>query len=313
MENMTHEELVQEFTDIVITRYITAATIILIYDHLLSFADEVKLIWPAKRSAPKVLFLFIRYMVPTVMIIYNIQLSHLIPGLTFPTALRFLDEHWPLSTIATSNFLILLRLWVLWDRDPNLMFWTLLLFVLSQLGGLATVSVVVSEFKRKLIFNPTFDMCGFVGTPPPVAILWAPGTVFEVILCAITWFNVLKRPRTSNASLATAIYRDGFLYFLLLLCLRIINTILAVRAPPALIFVAMFPVWCATTTTTCRLMIKLRQADHNHDRIGPNDHSNDTLGVHDEYDELVGVHVEMLRSIGRSTPIESSGSHDHLK
>ncbi|KAF7376419.1 AAA domain-containing protein [Mycena sanguinolenta] len=310
MESIADEGVVQAFTYVVITRYVTAAAIVvLIYDHLLSFGDEVKLIWPAKTSAPKVLFLFIRYMVPTVLIIYNIQLSDLEPSLTFPTAFcvswMSIGAFMALSTIATSNFLIMLRLWVLWDRDRKLVIWTLLLFVLAQLSGLATVSILVWEFKRKLDFNPKFHMCGFVGKPPPVAILWAPGTAFEIVLCAITWFNVLKRPRTSNASLATAMYRDGFLYFLLLLCLRIINTILAVKAPPALIFIAMFPVWCATTTTTCRLMIKLRQIDHNHDQIRPNDHSDDTLCVHDEFDELrphnpdpsTSVHNETKRQL----------------
>ncbi|KAJ7268680.1 hypothetical protein B0H12DRAFT_1096125 [Mycena haematopus] len=184
---------------------------------------------------------------------------------------------------------------------------------MAQLGGLATTSLLVSEFKRKLAFDHTFHVCVFVGTPPPVAILWAPGTVFEIVLCAITWWNVMMRPRTSNASLAAAIYRDGFLYFLLLLCIRVINTIVAFRAPPPLIFVSMFPVWCATTTTTCRLMIKLRQIDHNHDHIGPDDLSNETLGVHDEYNELVGVHVEMLRCVGPSTPMRSSGMDGHIK
>lgn len=127
--------------------------------------------------------------------------------------------------------------------------------------------------------------------------------------------------------------------------IRIINTILAVRAPvsadalfhgpilisgsplssslqwcmcissifPWMSLIVRRPIWCATITTTCRLMIKLRQIDHNHDQIRPNDISDESIGVavHDEYDELVqsGVHVEMLRSVGPSTPIRSSGTH----
>ncbi|KAJ7902154.1 hypothetical protein B0H14DRAFT_2670173, partial [Mycena olivaceomarginata] len=254
------------------------------------------------------LFLWIRYTVPIALITYNVQLSNLMPQLQLSTSFcvswMSICMFLAVSTVGTSNFLIMLRLWVIWDRNRKLMIWTLLLFVLAQIGGLAGTSFLVWEIKRKLIWNPNplFHMCAFVGTPPPIAILWAPGTAFEVVLCVLTWWNVMTQPRTSNAPLAAAIYRDGFMYFLLLLCIRIINTILAVRAPPALIFVAMVPIWCATTTTTCRLMIKLRQIDHNQDRIRPNDISDESIGVtvHDEYDELVqsGVHVEMLRSVG---------------
>jgi len=322
MENQTFsdDDPVMAMTYIMVTRYITAAAlVVLIYDHLLSFGSEVKLIWPVKLCAPKVLFLFIRYMVPVTLVTFNLQLSILVPTLELSTAFcvswMSIASFLAWGTIATSNFLILLRLWVIWDRDRKLVIWTLLLFVLAQVGGLATTSFLVWEIKRKLVWNTKFHMCGFHGGPPPVAILWAPGTAFEIVLCAITWWNVLTQPRTSNDSLAAAMYRDGFMYFLVLLCLRIINTILAARAPPALIFIAMFPVWCATTTTTCRLMIKMRQIDHNNDRIRPNDLSDESLSVamHEEYDELVrsGVHVEMLRSVGPSTPIRSSGSHGY--
>ncbi|KAF8210641.1 hypothetical protein K438DRAFT_165307 [Mycena galopus ATCC 62051] len=335
------DETVQDRIYIMITRYVTgAALVVLLYDHLLTLGSEVKLIWPVKMSAPKFLFLFMRYTVPIALIIFTIQLSgleqelelsaavivsirqpsgslvsHLRSCVSWMSVATFLAT----STIATSNFLILLRLWVVWDRNRRLVIWTLLLFVLAQFGGLAAASVLVSEFKQKLVWNKTLHMCGFDTKPPPIAILWAPGTVFEVVLCVITWWNVLTQPRTSNASLASAIYRDGLMYFLILLCLRIINTILAVRAPSLLIFVAVLPVWCATTTTTCRLMIKLRQIDHNRDRIGPHDLSAESIAIHDEYDELVqsGVHIEMLRSVGPSTPIGTSirapGSHGHLK
>jgi hypothetical protein len=71
----------------------------------------------------------------------------------------------------------------------------------------------------------------------PVAIVWAPGvstiragveptlmlnskTAFEIVMCGITWWNALNLPRTSNAPLAAAIYRDGLLYFLVSLIFR---------------------------------------------------------------------------------------------
>jgi len=302
--------VIQEIT---ITRYVNAATfVILLYDHLLSLGSEVKLIWPAKFTSAKALFLSIRYMVPCAITLYTVQLS----GLSLITLSDNFCQWWMgfaafagWATVASSNFLILLRLWVIWDRDRKLMFYTGLCFIIAQTAGLVCASVLVWQMKSQLYWNTDLHLCGF-HHQPPVAILWAPGTIFEIILCAVTWWNALNQPRSSNVALAAAIYRDGFLYFIFLLCLRITNTVLAFTAPPGLIFVAMFPVWCATTTTTCRLIIKLRQITEDQLESCPDpDEDNTSVAVHGDYDELErsGVHVEMLRSVGPSTPIRSSG------
>ncbi|KIJ67311.1 hypothetical protein HYDPIDRAFT_84324 [Hydnomerulius pinastri MD-312] len=44
---------------------------ILLWDHLLTLKDEVQLIWKAKLSTPKVLFLFNRYIVPIALIVQS--------------------------------------------------------------------------------------------------------------------------------------------------------------------------------------------------------------------------------------------------
>ncbi|KAJ7085857.1 hypothetical protein C8R43DRAFT_1142481 [Mycena crocata] len=303
MDNATAVE------EIMITRYVNAAAfVILLYDHLLTLGTEIKLIWPAKLTSAKVLFLFIRYMVPCAITVYTVQLS----GLSHIVLSNTAFMGW--ATVAISNFLILLRLWVIWDRDRKLMIYTLMCFIIAQIAGLVAASLLVWQMNPLLYWNRTLGMCGFHDHVPPVAILWVPGTTFEIILCGVTWWNALNQPRSSNAPLAAAIYRDGFLYFLLLLGLRIANTALAFAAPSGLIFVAMFPVWCATTTTTCRLIIKLRQVSADQIELGESDLPDEdmSVAVHGDYDEIErsGVHVEMLRSVGPSTPIRgSSGWH----
>ncbi|KAJ7680642.1 hypothetical protein DFH06DRAFT_1163782 [Mycena polygramma] len=307
-------DLVQEMAQLMVTRYVNgAAFVVLLYDHLLSLGSEVTLIWSTKWSSPKAMFFFIRYMVPCTMVVYTIQLAGLEPNLHLTDNVSLFCTGWMgfgafmgFCTIATSNFLILLRLWVIWERNRTLVIWTLFLFILTQTGGLATTSYLIWRMRQTMYWNAEVRSCGFHGEPP-MAVIWAPGTAFEVVLCAITWWNALTQPRTANTPMAAVMYRDGFLYFLLLLCLRIVNTVLVATAPAGLIMVAMFPVWCATTTTTCRLILTLRQIDHK-DRKQSDDLCSEDMSVvaaHPEYDELVrsGVHVEMLRSVGPSTPI----------
>lgn len=72
------------------------------------------------------------------------------------------------------------------------------------------------------------------------------------------------------------------------------------------------PVWCATTTTTCRLVMKLRRIAQEQREPASGDPPDDldmSPVADGDYDELVrsGVHIEMLRSVGPSTPM--SGWH----
>lgn len=48
---------------------------VLLYDHLLTFSVEVGLIWAARWSVPKVLFLLLRYFVPSSVIIHTHRTS----------------------------------------------------------------------------------------------------------------------------------------------------------------------------------------------------------------------------------------------
>jgi len=41
----------------------------LLYDHCLTFDDEIELIWKARWRIPKILFLFLRYMVPICLVV----------------------------------------------------------------------------------------------------------------------------------------------------------------------------------------------------------------------------------------------------
>ncbi|KAK0463038.1 uncharacterized protein EV420DRAFT_1151393 [Desarmillaria tabescens] len=60
------------------TRYLSGAgLVVLLYDHILTFPAEVELIWTARWSVPKVLFLLIRYFVPSSVIIH----IHLLSGI----------------------------------------------------------------------------------------------------------------------------------------------------------------------------------------------------------------------------------------
>nr|GAT58531.1 predicted protein [Mycena chlorophos] len=277
-----------------------AAVVILLYDHALTLGTEVRLIWPAKFTSAKALFLFERYCVPAGMLVYIVQLFSGLYGATFS------DEfcRWWMgiaafvawAAVASSNFLILLRLWLVWDRNRQLMIWTMFIFIGLQVAGLACAAIVVQEMTPSMAWNTEMQMCTWTVSKVHVAILWVPGMAFDLIMFCITWWNALTKPRPSNTPLATVMYRDGLYFFLILLCLRMINTVLSStdkHISPGLTFIAMFPVFCLTSLTTCRLVLRLREASEV-------EHADDEE-PEDDYEELERsssvIHVETVQTV----------------
>ncbi|KAF7315685.1 hypothetical protein MIND_00084100 [Mycena indigotica] len=349
--------------DIFITRYVNAAAfVILLYDHLLTLGTEISLIWPAKLTSAKALFLYVRYVVPCAMILYTVQLSGLASSLTLSDAVSSVlviissrSNHyqfcrWWMSfaafigwaavassncaqrssvsrtTLTATSFNFASALGYMGpqsqadDLDHDMLYYhpdnrpdcSLHLGLANE----AFVSLPPFSHQAHIVYpahlqwNKGAQMCIF-NRHVQVSILWIPGMVFDIILFLVTWWNALNKPRPSNAPLAATMYRDGLFYFVVLLALRILNTVLA-EAPHiqnGLTFVAMFPVLCLTATTTCRLIIRLREVSD--DEQLSYDAPDEMLTVNGDYDELEhsGVQIDMLRSssVGPSTPMRATG------
>ncbi|KAG1748122.1 hypothetical protein EDB19DRAFT_244743 [Suillus lakei] len=115
----------------------------------------VELIWRARLSFPKLLFLFNRYVVPASLILLTYAISGLSDDI-LPDSLpnmvrcRHSGRH---AIYRHHNFLILLRLWVLWDRKTRLVLVTLTLFLVTQITSIVCTAYVVSSMMRELSYD----------------------------------------------------------------------------------------------------------------------------------------------------------------
>ncbi|KAJ7232082.1 hypothetical protein C8J57DRAFT_177151 [Mycena rebaudengoi] len=189
-----------------------AGLVILLYDHLLTFGDEVRLIWSAKSSTTKFMFLATRYLVPSLMILNAVALS----GLSDVHLSDDVCKAWITMGIfagsvtqAINSWLVLLRLWILWQRQRTFILCTLLLFIATELATIIGGWIGVAHILPGMFFEPTLHLCVFKGQFS-IFFLRVPGLVFQfVVLAALAW-KALRHGRTSLSS----IYRDGFVYFL---------------------------------------------------------------------------------------------------
>jgi len=253
-----------------VTRYLNAAGLVaLLYDHMLTIDDEVRFIWKASTTLPKMLFLINRYTVPIILTIKANDYS----GLAQPV---FSDNYckWSMSmstimgitTMSISNFLVLLRIWVIWDRKRRLMYWTGAGYIAAQISAFVVAGRIVSNMLSFMVYDPYFHACIYSRKPGfDLAALWIPGLVFEVQVFVVVWWNALDRPRVNVCQLSNALYRDGFFYFIILFSLRFMNLMLAIFAPASLVFLGIHTIWCASTITTSHFIFNLRKVSTDSD------------------------------------------------
>ncbi|KAJ7206445.1 hypothetical protein C8J57DRAFT_1734428 [Mycena rebaudengoi] len=247
-----------------------AGLVILLYDHLLTFGDEVRLIWSAKSSTTKFMFLATRYLVPSLMILnavgkysndrralFFIELN---PGkaLSGLSDVHLSDDIFAGSiTQAINSWLVLLRLWILWQRQRTFILCTLLLFIATELATIIGGWIGVAHILPGMFFEPTLHLCAFKGQFS-IFFLRIPGLVFQfVVLAALAW-KALRHGQTSLSS----IYRDGFVYFLFLFAFGVMSVIFCFVPPNFLAFTALFFIWCFTTITTCRMILNIRRTSN---------------------------------------------------
>ncbi|KAJ7905052.1 hypothetical protein B0H13DRAFT_2663233 [Mycena leptocephala] len=284
-------DVVQALGDLEKVRLVSAAgLVILIYDHLLSLPDEVRLVWSAKFTSSKILFLALRYCVPIVMIVHTVQLAGL-SNITLPDTVC---KVWYTISIlvgwlafAINDWLVLLRLWILWDRNRTLILCTLFVFIASNTTVFVLTIFSFTSVIPNSVFIPVLDICApdkpFVTTH--FRVLWLPEVLFQLMtVCALGW-KIHLHPQTFNALL-----RDGYLYFLCLFgkyrsgettmpllttksVINLVNQIVVFVVRPTLLFLTALFVWCFTTTATCRMILSLRGSSYRAQDIEPSEDS----------------------------------------
>ncbi|KAF9018667.1 hypothetical protein BDZ89DRAFT_340503 [Hymenopellis radicata] len=261
---MSTESAVDIFLHIRATRYLNAAgLVVLLYDHLLLLGEEVRYLWASRWTLQKALFLWIRYAVPICVIIHTHQLAGIGNSeLTDKVCIIWFDFSLYLGqiSVAFGNFLVLLHLWNLWDRNLRMMYATLSLFVLTFIGNMACTAVTIVSLNETIYFNRQLGLCAILdrGRTP---LLWAPSIAFDIVTLVCVVYSALERPRSAQTAVTRVLYRDGILYLLLLFLLRLVNLFLSIFAPVSLIFIGVFFIWCSTTVTVTRFTLNLMRME----------------------------------------------------
>jgi len=241
---------------------ICIAGTLFLYDYLLTFQQERALVWKAKWTYGKALFLFIRYMGFVVLAgFFVVEFEQPISQLSC-SVLMFMCLTCSIVVILCAGLVLALRTWAIWDRS----------WICGIIVGVAWCSVTVLVVTFLVISNiylepdgnaalPSLAGCGAILPPLSAA------AALKLFICLATYEGLIFVMTVirgigyfyNSAPLMLILYRDAFLASTCLLALTITDAILSSGDStqfylPFMISLALYFI------TPCRIILNLREA-----------------------------------------------------
>jgi len=237
---------------------------------MISFGDEVELVWKARWTLPKAIFLLLRYGVPCALIVHIYQqsaLNTIVNPDGFCEVWFSVMVCFGMVTNAIGNFLVLLRLWLLRNRNQKFIFSTLILFVIAYVATITCIVIVLVNANPLMVFEPVLSMCMMMRRSI-LSLLYVPAVIFDAVALAVTFWNALGRPRSQEMGLIPYLRQDGFIFVLLLFLMRLVNFFMTIFGPLSMICTAIYVIWATTTVTVSWLVLDLRRNGRSHKEVG---------------------------------------------
>jgi len=212
-----------------------ASAVILIFDTLENFGDEVDLIWRQRLTVGKALYLASRYMAfidVSLMLLYLFD-SHLEPKICH--RLYVTTTYFTLVGACTAELVLLIRIYAIWKQSMRIL--AFLTFISLTLFVTSILNLNIHNNIKTLIFLPS---------PVPIIIpCFLPKAQIRAfvdfgclvvmdltILVLTTWgcFKIWKE--NASSPLIVTFYRDGVLYFICLFAVSLANVVVFILGDP---------------------------------------------------------------------------------
>ncbi|KAH9899472.1 hypothetical protein C8Q73DRAFT_322722 [Cubamyces lactineus] len=220
----------QYFEDLFVVRSLSfAGYIILLYECIASFPDEVKYIWPTPWSTVKTIYLAIRYGNLVLIGLTNAQLAGIwwIPSRTFCFRVTLGLSFMQFASFASVHVLVLLRAWATWGRRKNMLALLVILFFIYASASIAFLAygIIEAGYDAYPLSSITRTCIGVL--PPFAWLLWVPSLLLECATFALTMASIrqykVHRCFREQPALVQIICRDAVGYFLVTLFSNIFN------------------------------------------------------------------------------------------
>jgi len=209
----------------IVTYFNVASAALLVFDYLLTFPREVSLIWPARWTLIKVLFLLTRYLpfIDAGILVYG----HFQQRPTAEVCYQIFKAASWLFYVGTAlpEIILSLRTWAVWNRDWRLSIGLPVLFVLCWGPIIGVIVVFVKSLAFMPLTSPAHMACLVVKGSHIVSICWTLLLVYEAAIFFLMLIKGIRCYRSGGSSeLFRVVYRDGLIYYLYLFAFSLTNS-----------------------------------------------------------------------------------------
>jgi len=217
------KDYIQGLNDIQVTRYTQlTSSCIIVFEHLITFDEEVELIWKSTWSLGKVLFLLNRYYSLAAFIFNNYELFS--PALTDTFCLRFFQwQGWTgLLGCMFAEGILQIRIYALYSLNKKILALMLILFVLCLTSSAYVMITVLSSVTASAFPVPGGTFCIVKGVPRHFYTFWIPMLLFETLLCTLAIIQGVQTYKAQGSlfrrgrQLVGILVRDSLMYFLII-------------------------------------------------------------------------------------------------
>ncbi|KDR78705.1 hypothetical protein GALMADRAFT_244210 [Galerina marginata CBS 339.88] len=251
--------LTETIVDTRIVSYVNAGSItILLYDFFLSLDREVETIWKGKLSYTKFMYILTRYsaFIEAGVVIY--QLS--IPGTWYAQcAFAFKLNAWLfVFGLGIGEIIMTIRTWAVWGKSRFMKFALPIFYVCTWSAGFAIIGIFLQSLKFDP--NPLTPYLGCLATYTSSIIFssWVLLLVYDAVMFILMLIPAFKAFRAGGTSrLMTVVLRDGVLYYLYLFIISLINILITLTFPVALLLVISLMSRVLHAILACRVVLEI--------------------------------------------------------
>lgn len=231
-----------------------ASFVMLIYDHMLTFDQEIERIWKRPPSGATVLFLINRYLTPLQFIIILNAFHD--PQWTQEACSQFVvfEGASTVALIAVCQLLMILRLYALYARSR-----IVITFLITLWAAQIAVSAAGLREGFPVPLPPGFIGCIFTGTSKFFPALWVAPLIVDSVIFLMTLLRSKAYTRRSHRTPTLHVFvRDGTVYFLIIFMANLMNTLIYFIAPDAIKPIGASFSQLITAAMVSRLVLNLR-------------------------------------------------------
>jgi len=285
-----------------VSYFLVASTVLLVYDWMLMFPAELEVVWSAKLRPLNVIYIIQRYLpfVDTIGVLYVVVFAKPIDPDTCRT-LYDLSGWMYIIGIALTEVILTMRTWALWGQNIKLTIGLPIFFLCCWVPNfyimqrfLDTQTYMPSPFPNQV-------GCVILGGQPVLFLCWIILMIYEagiLILMLFPGLTYFRRNSDRWSALTNVVYRDGITYYIYLFVLSIVNVVVILSLSHDLENLFSPPQRVIQTLLTSRAILHMRSQSRKQSQLSSTAIASRSLEIHVTQEQLIsGMQDEELEEL----------------